>query len=300
MTKPLSSSTQLKPGCLLLFLSPFVFVGLLLLVNHLLAPLLDGRAKSIEWGSVFGGIFCLVISGIAYWAITKQSRDHEAARKAILGIEPIIPGERVLKPDSTPMGKLVALILMMLFWNGVVGVFLYQDYEMFLRGEAMAWFLAIFMIPFLLVGLFLMGLVAHAFLGLFNPLPVVTVSAPVLRLGGSLDLEWKIKGSVSRISRLTIAFEGREEATYQSGKNTVTDKNVFHSFVVVEKTVQQEMGSGRAMIRIPADMMHTFKAPSNTIKWWLKVAGEIRNWPDIESEYEIPVLPAEMKASSWK
>jgi hypothetical protein len=196
-----------------------------------------------------------------------------------------------LKPSFSPGCKLGCMLGAALFWNGILSFFVIEVAESWLRGDP-EWFSTIFLIPFVVVGLALLGGCGYCFLALFNPRPVITASARAVPLGGSLDLSWKIPGLASRIQRLRIRLEGREEATYRRGTSTATDKHVFARIVLVDTRSPFEIRNGRATLRMPEGLMHTFESPNNKIVWALHVTGEIDRWPDVSEEYAIVVLPA--------
>jgi hypothetical protein len=98
----------------------------------------------------------------------------------------------VLKPRATPLTKLIVIALFALFWNGMVWVFLASA----LRGSHSSgwhWFPVLFMVPFVLVGLGLLGLGGYLFLALFNPRPHLTVTPGAVPLGGTLQVQWELK-----------------------------------------------------------------------------------------------------------
>jgi len=196
-----------------------------------------------------------------------------------------------MKPSVSPGFKLGCMLLPALFWNGIVSMFVAEAVDSWVKGDT-AWFLTIFLIPFVVVGLVLLVACGYFFLALFNPRPQLTASARAVPLGGSLDLSWKIPGLASRIKRLRIRVEGREEATYRRGTSTTTDKHVFARIVLADTRSPFEIRNGRATLRVPGGLMHTFESPNNKIVWTLHVAGEIERWPDVSEEYSIVVLPA--------
>ena len=191
------------------------------------------------------------------------------------------PGAATLRPSTTPGCRLGIAIAFCLFWNGIVSVFLFSGLD---------GCMAVFMIPFVLVGLGLLGWVGYQFLSLFNPVPVLTVSREAAPLGGSFDLDWRFDGSVKRLKNLKITLEGREEATYRRGTKTSTDKSVFTTLLLHGDAV---VGSGRVNVVIPRGTMHSFAARNNKIVWVLRVQGEIARWPDVGEEFPFTVLPAE-------
>jgi hypothetical protein len=90
---------------------------------------------------------------------------------------------------------------------------------------------------------------------------------------------------------LSIELEGREEATYRRGTSSVTDREVFASFGVVEQLAPAIQAIGKGRVTIPARTMHSFDAPNNKIVWVLHVRGEIPSWPDSDDEFPLTVVP---------
>jgi hypothetical protein len=93
------------------------------------------------------------------------------------------------------------------------------------------------------------------------------------------------------MNHLRIFLEGREEATYQRGTNTYTDKEIFATVDFVDTTADWEMPRGSAELVIPEDTMHSFEADSNKIVWEIKVAGDIARWPDVQQNFPITLRP---------
>jgi hypothetical protein len=153
------------------------------------------------------------------------------------------------------------------------------------------WTLTIFMIPFVLVGLALLGGVVYTALALANPRPCLTLTPGCPRLGAELRVEWRLSGRVSRIHHLRIVLRGREEATYQRGTDTVTDKKTFAVYDLVDTSNDWEIGRGVASVTVPEDTMHSFEATHNKIVWTLAVKGEIQRWPDVDDAFPITILP---------
>jgi hypothetical protein len=199
-------------------------------------------------------------------------------------------GPATLKPKTSPGTKLLGMILIAAFWNGIVSVFVTQAVKGWQRGHP-DYFLTIFMIPFVLVGLGLIGGIGYCLLALFNPRVRLTIGSRQIPVGGAVDLQWQMSGRATKLRRLEIVLEGREEATYQRGTTTVTDKEVFTTIPVLDTTNPWDMQSGRARLMIPPGTMHTFRAEHNKILWTLRIRGDIPRWPDIKEEYEITVLP---------
>ncbi len=197
---------------------------------------------------------------------------------------------RTLKAAASPLGKLIVIILAALFWNGLVSVFVWHMLEGW-RDHRPDWFLTIFLIPFELVGIGLIGAIGYQLLALFNPRPTIVITPGAVRLGDPFRLEWRMSGRAGAMERLRIYLEGREEATYRRGTNTATDKNVFKTIEITNLTSKLEFYSGEARVNIPRDSMHSFKSDNNKVVWAIHVRGDIPRWPDVKEEFPITVLP---------
>lgn len=211
------------------------------------------------------------------------------------GWSPSSMGPVVLKPKHTPFLRLVGAVFICLFWNGIVSVFVWQIIKGFQRSRP-EWFLTIFMIPFVLIGILFVGMVIHQFLALFNPRVTLTVHNAAVRLGDILQLDWETSGRVTALALFAIKLEGREEATFQQGTSTRTDKHIFTSIVVHETDQPVDIMTGHAQVMIPSHLVASFNAPCNKIIWTLNVTGQIRFWPDLKEEYEIVVLPSRTRS----
>ncbi|HXO22143.1 MAG TPA: hypothetical protein VOA87_19670, partial [Thermoanaerobaculia bacterium] len=119
-----------------------------------------------------------------------------------------------------------------------------------------------------------------------------------LRPGDTAQLAWRFSGAPSRIGRLRITLEGREEATHAAGKSSTTERSTFLVLPLVDATEPTAIPAGTASLAVSARTMHSFAGRRNRIVWSLKVAGEIRRWPDVDDEFEVAVLPAAV-ASGW-
>jgi hypothetical protein len=154
----------------------------------------------------------------------------------------------------------------------------------------------LFSLPFAAVGVGGVGMAGYLVLRSFNPRPRVTLSASVVPVGGSFDLQWELIGNASRVQSLEITLVGREAATYRRGTDTRTDRHTLLELPIA----QMEPGpgrdpqfSGRATVQVPPDVMHSFDAPNNKITWEIRVRGRIPRWPDITSDFTVVLVPPE-------
>lgn len=199
-------------------------------------------------------------------------------------------GPLELKSSVSPSGKFFGSLFIGLFWNGIISVFVWQIIKSWITGRP-EWFLTIVMIPFVAIGLGILGYAGWMFLNLFNPRIRMMVSRDAIPLGGNFELNWMFSGSSSRIQHLRITLEAREEATYRRGTDTKTDKDVFYQLEIADTTDRMQLSQGQVRVEVPGNLMHSWSSPNNKVIWQLKVAGEIPRFPDVAEEFEITVLP---------
>jgi hypothetical protein len=192
-------------------------------------------------------------------------------------------------------GKFLVAILIAAFWNGIVSVFLTEVIQSFQRGRP-HWFLAVFLIPFVLVGLAILAWVIHQFFALFNPRPVVQISSPQIPLGSSAIIRWRFRGRSRRIGELSIRLTATEEIPNISEENSTKAKpslsrqKVFDQ-EMLRQTDPERMASGEIRVTIPADAMHSFRALNHKITWIMEFRGDILFWPNLSDDFTIVVIP---------
>ena len=201
------------------------------------------------------------------------------------------PGPVILKPRYSRLTKLLGTIAIAAFWNGIVSIFVYNAIKSFQRGRP-EWGMSLFMIPFVLVGLGAIGFVIHRLLALFNPRVTLRLSSAAIPLGSAAELSWIVAGKRGAIDAFKITLQGREEATYQRGTKTHTDKNKFYELELISTNHMGEIAQGQLGIIIPQNLMHSFDAQNNKIIWELQIHGEIKKWPDIKQNHKIKIAPA--------
>ncbi|MHC4744857.1 MAG: DUF3592 domain-containing protein [Planctomycetota bacterium] len=199
-------------------------------------------------------------------------------------------GPVILKARYSPLVKFFGALALAVFWNGIVSIFVYEAIRSFQRGRP-EWGLSIAMIFFVLAGLAIISLAIHQFLALFNPRVTLRLSSAVIPLGGVAELSWIVSGKKEAVDNFKITLQGREEATYQRGTDTVTARNKFYDFELFSTTNAAQIARGSAGVIIPENLMHSFEAPNNKIIWELEVHGEIDNWPDIKQKHKIQITP---------
>jgi len=227
---------------------------------------------------------------VAKWLPEIKAEDAIGA----MGVSSMPAGAVVMKPKHSPVGKLIGSIFVALFWNGIVSVFVVQVVSGWRSGD-IDWFLTLFMIPFVVIGLLLIGMVFYFVLSLSNPRPRLSLSSSSVPLGGLMQLKWEFSGKSSMIQQLKIMLRGKEEARYRRGTKTYTDRNTFFEMEVYSTQDGREIGFGEVGLAVPSESMHSFEADNNKIIWEIEVHGDIAKWPDVKEAFKIMVLPAEME-----
>lgn len=197
----------------------------------------------------------------------------------------IAPGEKLLEPAASPLGKLVGITLVALFWNGIVGIFVWQLIK------SPEWFLGCFLVPFVLVGMLLLVGIPYQLLALANPKPHLRLADGRLRPGGETNLYWSFTGATRRLRSLKIELVGSEKVTYRSGDSTSTSTSTLARVPLVNQAQRGLLAQGNVLVEIPAGAMHSFKGRRNKITWAITLHGQIAGWPDVSEEFEVMVLP---------
>jgi hypothetical protein len=202
-------------------------------------------------------------------------------------------GRAVLATKFSPRAKFAGILIIALFWNGIVSVFIFGG------ADGAGWFGRLFLLPFVAAGLGLIAAAVYQFLALFNPRPRLELSASVVPLGGAAELRWSFTGRTSRIRELVVTLRGVEEARYRRGTDTCTDRNTFYEMELIRTADGNEMAAGQVGFVMPQDTMHSFEAENNKVLWQLDIHGDIRRWPDVKESFKINVtpLPAQRMAS---
>lgn len=201
------------------------------------------------------------------------------------------PGPQALAPSHTRVVKVVGAIVVALFWNGIVSIFLFAVVIPGFQKGQVEWFATIFLVPFVLVGLGLIGVVFYTLLAFFNPVLHLELDDSHLTTGESCTATWRFTGRAERIEELTIELEGREAATYRRGTNSVTDHHTFFSEKLLSTRHPGTLARGSVELRIPERTMPTFESSNNKIEWRLVVHGDIPKWPDVNEEFPVTVYP---------
>lgn len=197
-------------------------------------------------------------------------------------------------PSASARWGLLAMLLFCLFWNGIVSVFVTLAVRGHLRGEA-DWFLTLFMIPFVLVGIGAVGfLVRQVLIEAGVGSTIVEIEAHPLAPGGDYDVFFSQAGRLT-ITSLSVLLVCEETATYRQGTNTRTaNRRVSEEQVFLREGFDIQQGlpfETRLRITIPLRAMHSFTSDHNKVEWKLVVKGAVARWPDFERGFPIVIRP---------
>jgi hypothetical protein len=274
----------------LAFGAPFALVPVLFISLFLFAR--RKMKQAAEATIVPGGTMTVTDGSMAFSGVTIQSSGAASAFGSGAPVSTssavMTSGPLVLKPESSRFGRLFGMMVLCLFWNGIVGIFTFLEIT---GGTNAGWFLTLFLIPFQLIGLALLWAVIRAALTLLNPKPTLTLSAGSVPVGGSLTLQWQMSGMTGRLRNLKIVLMGREEAHYRRGTTSYTDKNTFYEVQILDTSETSRIERGMTTVTIPRNTMHSFRASDNRIIWSLKLTGEIGFFPDVDETFDILVRP---------
>lgn len=197
---------------------------------------------------------------------------------------------RELKASTSRLKMFLIVLGIAIFWNGLISIFLVSMLSEAKWGWEML-LTSLFMSPFMLIGLVLLVATIYLFLALFNPTVKIALSAGAVPLGAEVDLAWELAGRVGRVRELLIEVHANQEVQYTQGTSRLTDIETFELIEVIRTEDPQLMQFGSAVVRIPADSMHTFEAESNKILWTVEVRGKIPWSPDINEIFAFRVTP---------
>ena len=243
----------------------------------------------------FGGLFWLLRGG-GKKGMTTSIGGNRSRGRASSNMTPasssLAPGESLrLAPGKGRLLRVAGVFFAAAFWNGIVSVFQAQVIKDWGSG-GFSWFLALFLIPFTVIGLGLIAAFLHQLGALFNPRPVLHLDSGQPRLGTTMTVRWEIPSGAGRLKTLRIILRGEEVATYRRGTNSVTERSIFHETEILSTEMVEMMRAGRGSTRLPAELVPSWRASNNRIEWSIAVEGTIALWPDISDTHTIEVLPA--------
>ncbi|MCP4201002.1 MAG: DUF3592 domain-containing protein [bacterium] len=202
-----------------------------------------------------------------------------------------LAGPLALEPKMGPIGKLGCASVVALFWNGFLSIFVWQVVESWRAGNP-EWIVAIVLTPFVLVGLLLLSGIPYSILALLNPRSRVHLTPGALRIGESAQLEWAFRGAASRIRHLKIWLEATETKTHVGDSNIRIESKPLDTpaITILDRGRELPLEYGGVSFTVPRETPASSEGDTS-IRWTLKLHGDIGYWPDVNEEFEVRVLP---------
>lgn len=195
----------------------------------------------------------------------------------------------------------IAIAVVCVFWNVALIVFARMAVQSFARGER-DWWLAIFVVLLLAVGIFSLVLFLRRLLITASVGPtLVEISAHPLVPGAAYEVYVSQAGRMA-VEKLSVALVCEEVAVYRQGTNTrKTTRRVFEQPLVTRESFTIGHGAmfeARTRLQVPYDAMHSFKSAHNRIDWKLVVAGTVKRWPDFERGFPVVIRPRQPQGAT--
>lgn len=287
---------------------------------HLSEAVLVRKATAKLFLCLFPWVFFLVGAGGIFGVLRSSARSAQTGSAAWLPpssktgcgmdpggvhwLRPSVEADRcndwiTLPAAGRRAGKFFGWLLFAAFWNGMISVFIGMAIQSFRHGHP-EWFLAVFLIPFVLIGFALILAAGYQFLALFNPYPVVRIRPGRVRLGETADLKWELRGLPGRIRELKIVLTASEQIRNTSDENrrnrtvSMSSKPIFERDLVL-LTEPQQIASGQIRLSIPAAGMHSFDSGNCRLIWAVSFLGDIRLWPNLKDDLTILVVPSHLQ-----
>lgn len=202
------------------------------------------------------------------------------------------PGTRLkfrLPMANSPGWALFGTLAFCVGWNGIVVVA-----ALLLSGQS-KWLLAIFLTPFVLIGL---GSIGVLFRQLFKAAGVgptlVEISDHPLYPGQRYRVFLSQSGRL-KVQSLRLALVCQETATYRQGTDTRSEcREVFRQELFRRDEFKIQSGQpfeSDIELDVPASAMHSFASSHNEIGWKLVVEGQLAGWPDYCRAFTVIVRP---------
>lgn len=268
------------------------------------------RKRDLGWGALFALFplpFIAIGVGGLWWMARNRKKKNRAKNPYLTesnkndtgdfkGHKKYTQPEVEFTPRGSRVKSLLGVFLFTTFWCGITSIFVVLAVKSWLRDDP-EWFLTIFIIPFVLVGLGGIFYSGYRFLTLFSPAPTIKLKPSAIVMGGTADISWAVQGGIGSISHFSIYLVGEEEATYRQGTDTKTAEELFYEEALIDTSDPRKIARGSASIDLSASgtpIMPSWKGTHNRIKWSLIVIGKVRLWPDVLDDYEIEIEPLEI------
>jgi hypothetical protein len=196
---------------------------------------------------------------------------------------------------QSPAWRLIFASMFGLIWNVSAAILVFFASRSVVSGRP-DWFLMLFIVPFLAVGVwvvrdFVQQMLIHTGIGPTH----VEISDHPLRPRAACEV-YLSQGGRLWMRSLALSLVCEEAATYQQGTDLRTEtKRVFDRQIFRKSDFRIDPGlpfEHQCTVEIPAEAGHSFQSEHNAVNWKLVVRGEADAWPPFERAFPIIVYPA--------
>ena len=189
---------------------------------------------------------------------------------------------------------LFAATAFFLIWNSITAALVMVAIKSHAAGRP-DWFLSIFVLPFVLIGIwasfyFVRQMLLHTGIGPTN----VEISDHPLMPGCTYQLFLSQAGRL-HVRSLELLLVCEEETTFRQGTDIRTERCcVFTKSIMVEEDFKIEPSKAfqhECELQIPTAVMHSFRANHSAVHWMLVARGQARSWPEFERSFPVVVYP---------
>ncbi|MCE9568313.1 MAG: hypothetical protein K8U57_40450 [Planctomycetes bacterium] len=202
----------------------------------------------------------------------------------------------ILRTGVPPGCQLGCIAVIAVIWNSVVSGFVLPILARWNRGQVVQWVEVLFLTPFVLIGLVLIGATLYAALNWIVSLLVgrvaVELSNHPIAIGATVRIQLAQYGLVP-LARVKVRLICTEEATYVAGTSQSTAKREVVTKLISDPD-EAPTGGGlplAAEFIVPPDAMHSFSAPNNKIKWTVCVTGRVLGLLPFRNDFNVTVSP---------
>jgi hypothetical protein len=197
--------------------------------------------------------------------------------------------------EQSSAWRIAAASAFTIVWNAMAVFLLVIATQRYLRGEADL-FLALFVIPFVIIGLWAIYHLLRQFLLQTGIGPTsVEISHHPLLPGGRYEVFVTQAGNAV-LKRFRLSLICAEEASYSHGTDVRTETLVVHRQEVFRREDSHiepaRPFEHQSEFTVPATAMHSFQAGHNAIHWRLVVHGKPKRWPSFERSFPVIVYPS--------
>lgn len=232
---------------------------------------------------LFGAVTCVLSIMVL---VTGSSGGGGASKilNALMRVKRDIPAAFTLKRTNR-FSQFLSMFIFGIVWNGFVGTFL----VLILSDVKISIVPLLFMTPFVIIGIVIIGQVVAEILRFANPCIILQPPVTPIKPGEPNTLSFKGSGKIERVSQLTIYLVGEEIVETKTGSKRELRKTEFYRDVLQQLDHHLMMQQGSFRILIPAEQLRRPESYNGVSHWRIEIKGVIPRWPDLFESY--PLIP---------